>query len=108
MTSNAAGDVAVADAIGKNNAGDIVAAGENGGQVSTAVGAGGNSDDVGFEAGEFNRTMGLFVAGPKLHTAEGASGRRGAFECLRFDLFEFHEGLMLTHGAARHRDAVTT
>jgi hypothetical protein len=46
----AAGDVAVAYAVGQDYAGDVVIAGEDGGEVAAGFCAGWDGDDVGFQA----------------------------------------------------------
>src|SRR5450432_1780550 len=79
MMGDAAGDVAVAYAIRQNDAGDVVAAGENGGKVTAGIGAGGYGDDVGLKTCEFELAMGFFVSGPELHAAEGAHFGGAAF-----------------------------
>ena len=62
------------DAVGEDDAGDIVIAGEDGGEIAAGIGAGWNGDDVGLEAGEFDGAMSAFVAGPEFHAAERTHG----------------------------------
>jgi hypothetical protein len=80
----------MADAIGEDDAGDVVAARENCGKVAAGIGSGWDGDDVGFKAGEFERAVGAFVAGPEFHASEGADDGGCALDGFGFDFFEFH------------------
>jgi hypothetical protein len=64
VAGDAAGYVSVTYAVGQDYASDVIAAGENGGEVAAGFGAGRDGDDVGFEAGELEGTVGFFVASP--------------------------------------------
>src|ERR1700730_8820928 len=94
VTGNAAGDVAVTHAVGENDSGDIVAARKDRGEIAATIRSGRIGDNVGFKPGELQGAMGPFISSPELHAAKGASDRGGALKILRFDLFEFHKGML--------------
>ena len=66
VAGDAAGDVAVADAVSEDDAGDVVVAGEDGGEITAGIGAGRYGDDVGFQAGEFEWNDGRVRCRPRV------------------------------------------
>jgi hypothetical protein len=64
MAGNAAGSVAVANAISEHNTGNIVAAGKHGRKITALVATGRNGDHVAFQSSQLQRAMGALVASP--------------------------------------------
>jgi len=91
VARDAAGDISVTNAIGKNDAGDIITARKDRGEIATGVSARWNGDNVSLQACELERSVGFLIAGPELHTAEGTSSRGGAWNRFGIEFLEFHE-----------------
>ena len=90
MPGHAAGRIAVADAIGKNHPGGVVAAGEHRRKIAAFVAAGRHRDDIAFQSGQNERAVRSLITGPQLHAAEGPHCRSRAIELLRLDVLELH------------------
>src|SRR6266481_5342211 len=94
MPCHACCRVTVADAIRKNHACEVVAAGEHRQKIAASVAAGRHSDDIAFQSRQIQRAVRFFIPSPQLHAAERPHRRSGAIKLLGFNLLEFHIILM--------------
>jgi hypothetical protein len=90
VTRDRTRDVTVADAVGQYNTRDVIAAGENCRKIAAGVGSGGDCDYVGFEAGEFERAMSAFIAGPQFHASEWTDDGGCALDDFGLDFLKLH------------------
>jgi len=90
MPGHSGGRIAMADAICKNHAGCIIAAGEHRRKIAAFVAASGHGDDIAFQPCQVKRAMCSLITGPKLQAAEGPHGGRRAIKLFGFDLPELH------------------
>src|SRR5258708_11612287 len=94
MPCHACRGVAVADAIRKNHACKVVAAGEHRKKIAASVAAGRHSNDIAFQSRQIQRAVRFLVPSPQLHAAERTHRRSGAIKLLGFNLLELHIILM--------------